>query len=286
MYGALLNNRLVYAVEEAEKICLQKNSKHANYYCPRCGQQVVLVMAQVKIAFFKHIKKIRQEGEGYEHQTSKKLIKSALTAAGFQAELEVPLAEGNLRADILVADKFAVEVQCAPISDQEFEHRHQLYRQIGLLDLWMVGSRHWLTHKFKHTQLKFLRRNQRWGTYLLEIHLDVRQIHLKYNLKLYPVSQRARFYLQKFPLDELGVAKLWEFAPAITAYQESEQLILQERKYLKNQVMHKTKLGIAVAQKLYQLHMTIDQLPSSAFKYRNPGQASSVLNFLAQKNAN
>ena len=53
-----------------------------------------------------------------------------MTAAGFPAEVEIPLAEGQLRADVLATAKLAFEVQCAPLSQQEFNHRHQLYQKL------------------------------------------------------------------------------------------------------------------------------------------------------------
>lgn len=171
MYAAMLNKKLVLAVDEA---CLvnarQKKLNRDNYHCPHCNKKVILVMSEQKAAFFKHLVKYSNlMGEKEEHHQSKMLLKSALTAAGFPAEVEIPLAEGQLRADVLATAKLAFEVQCAPLSQQEFNHRHQLYQKIGVKDIWIVGQRHYLKRRLKRTQLIFFRQNKAWGNYYLEI---------------------------------------------------------------------------------------------------------------------
>ena len=64
--------------------------------------------------------------------------------AGYQAKMEVNLAYRQLRADILMQNSISFEIQCSPISDIEFDHRHNLYEKIGIKDVWVVGRRHFL----------------------------------------------------------------------------------------------------------------------------------------------
>ena len=78
-------------------------------------------------------------GEKEEHHQSKMLYKAALTAAGFDAAVEIPLADGQLRADVLVAENLAFEIHCAPLSDAEFKHRHSLYQKIGVMNI-LLGT--------------------------------------------------------------------------------------------------------------------------------------------------
>lgn len=53
MYAAMLNKKLVLAVDEA---CLvnarQKKLNRDNYHCPHCNKKVILVMSEQKAAFF------------------------------------------------------------------------------------------------------------------------------------------------------------------------------------------------------------------------------------------
>ncbi len=67
---------------------------------------MILIVSEQKAAFFKHISSYGSAlGEKEEHHLSKMLLKSALTAAGFNAQVEIPLADGQLRADVLASKK-------------------------------------------------------------------------------------------------------------------------------------------------------------------------------------
>lgn len=105
MYAAMLNKKLVLAVSEAYLVnSKQKKLNQEIYRCPHCNKKVILIMSERKAAFFKHLINYNNlMGEKEEHHQSKMLLKSALTAAGFDATVEVPLAEGQLRADVLVS---------------------------------------------------------------------------------------------------------------------------------------------------------------------------------------
>nr|WP_240409220.1 competence protein CoiA family protein [Lactobacillus crispatus] len=211
----MLNKKLVLAVDEA---CLvnarQKKLNRDNYHCPHCNKKVILVMSEQKAAFFKHLVKYSNlMGEKEEHHQSKMLLKSALTAAGFPAEVEIPLAEGQLRADVLATAKLAFEVQCAPLSQQEFNHRHQLYQKIGVKDIWIVGQRHYLKRRLKRTQLIFFRQNKAWGNYYLEINPQRNRFCLKYNVLEEPVANKLVYQSKSFVLDELGIKEFWSFKP-------------------------------------------------------------------------
>lgn len=158
MYAAMLNKGLVLAVNEAYLVNSNQKKLNQDFYrCPHCNKKVILIMSERKAAFFKHLISYNNlMGEKEEHHQSKMLLKSALTAAGFNAAVEMPLADGQLRADVLVSKKLAFEAQCAPLNKNEFRHRHALYHKIGVTDIWIVGKRHYLKKRLKQTQLIFL----------------------------------------------------------------------------------------------------------------------------------
>lgn len=283
MYAAFLNKKLVLAVNEARLIRNKiKNINEEKYLCPRCHKRVILIMSQNKIAFFKHLLHYNKTaGEKEEHRNAKLLLKSAFTAAGLVAKTEVPLAAGQLRSDVLVSRKLALEVQCAPLSKQEFVHRHQLYKKIKILDLWIVGSRHYLTKKIKTGQLIFFRKNERWQDYYLEIDVKKNILRLKYNIKQAPISRLIVYQIATFTLDENGIKNFWQYHPNNKQYSPHP---VSQKRYLQKQIKQKTKFGLMVATQMYQLGIKIDDLPESVFNtWRIPGELDQISQYLKNK---
>ncbi|WEV51723.1 competence protein CoiA family protein [Lactobacillus sp. ESL0731] len=275
MYAALLNKQLVLAATEAAQI---KNKARKNYSCPRCHQRVQLIKT-AQGAYFKHLtRSTNMMGEKEEHALSKFLLKEALREAGFHAQLEIPLAKGQLRADVLANSQLAFEVQCAPLSLAEFNHRHQLYSEIGAVDVWVVGRRHYLQRQIKKSQLIFFRKNQLWHDYYLEINPKRRQLILKYNVLLEPVTSRVHYQMMTFALSAQGLRHLWYFRPQLKAYQVNSAA---QRRYLARQLMQKTKTGQSIATALYVKKMTLDDLPEKVFtEMRHVDQLNNVLAYL------
>lgn len=282
MYAALLKHQLVLAQTEALAVLSgQKQLNADEYRCPRCQQRMILVLSEEKSSFFKHFTLInKQAGEKWEHQQSKLLLKTALAAAGFKAHCEVPLAAGQLRADVLASPNLAFEVQCAPLSLAEFKHRHQLYQQIKVLDIWVVGRRHFLKTKLKQTQLQYLRCNQRWGCYLLEILPQQQRLRLRYNIWQASISRRLVWQTQSWSLDDHGLQQLWHFQPRLVKFPAKADA---EKKYLQQQVQTKSNLGLKISEQLYQKRITLDQIPVTVFEeWRHPGAISPLVKFLEQ----
>ena len=280
MYAAMLNKKLVLAVSEAYLVnSRQKRLNQEIYRCPHCNKKVILIVSENKAAFFKHLNSYTNlMGEKEEHYQSKMLFKSALTAAGFNAEVEIPLAEGQLRADVLAANNLAFEIQCAPLSDAEFKHRHSLYRKIGITDIWIVGQRHYLKRSLKQTQLIFFRQNKKWGNYYLEVNPTKNCFYLKYNVLQEAVTSKLRYQTKHFALDEIGIKEFWVFRPKLKTYTSNP---VNQRKYIQRQIKQKSKLGLKVAEMLYQQQLSIDDLPNSIFvKFRNPGDENILINYL------
>lgn len=283
MYAAMLNKKIVLAVSEAYLVNKgQKKLNWDNYRCPHCNKKVILIVSEQKAAFFKHISSYGSAlGEKEEHHLSKMLLKSALTAAGFNAQVEIPLADGQLRADVLASKKLAFEVQCAPLSTAEFNHRHNLYKTIGVMDIWIVGQRHYLKRNLKDTQLIFFRKNKKWGNYYLEVNPKRNYFCLKYNVLQEPLTKKLVYQTKYFALDEVDLRTFWNFRPLKRKY------VLQkasQREYLIKQIRQKSKLGLRIGQMLYERKMTVTDLPDSLFQvWRDPGEEDSVTKFLRKK---
>ena len=278
MYAALLNDTLVLAVEEA-KLTKSNNKVKKHYFCPHCEREVQLVYKDEQ-SYFKHIpSKVNLSGENEEHAQSKRILTQALRAVHFNAQTEVNLANGQLRADILAASNLAFEIQCAPLNKSEFRHRHFLYRQIGVKDIWIVGKRHFLRQNIKKSQLIFFRRNNFWREYYLEIDPFKKIIRLKYNVLLEPLTNKVHFQEEKFDISAKGLKKLWHFQPSLHKYHVNPK---QQRRYLQMQLVHKNLKGMQIANLLYKKRQTIDDLPPWVFnsfrRINSPDNVSKYLN--------
>ncbi|MGP3401012.1 competence protein, partial [Lactobacillus crispatus] len=54
-----------------------------------------------------------------------------------------------------------------------------------------------------------------------------------------------------------------------------------QRKYLRQQIMQKKKLGLKIGEMLYERKLTLDDLPDKVFAtWRNPGERDRVSDFL------
>ena len=145
MYAAILNQKLVLAINEAEQVSKGlKKLNQESYLCPSCRHRMILILSEEKKPFFKHFYQVKGTGEKEEHLQAKQLLCTALKANGFRADIEVPLLDQQLRADVLVENRLSFEVQCAPLSGAEFAHRHALYKKLQIKDIWIVGKRHYL----------------------------------------------------------------------------------------------------------------------------------------------
>ena len=278
MYAALLNDTLVLAVEEA-KLTKSNNKLKKHYFCPHCEREVQFVYKDEQ-SYFKHIpSKVNLSGENEEHAQSKRILTQALRAVHFNAQTEVNLANGQLRADILAASNLAFEIQCAPLNKSEFRHRHFLYRQIGVKDIWIVGKRHFLRQNIKKSQLIFFRRNNFWREYYLEIDPFKKIIRLKYNVLLEPLTNKVHFQEEKFAISAKGLKKLWHFQPSLHKYHVNPK---QQRRYLQMQLVHKSLKGMQIANLLYKKRQTIDDLPPWVFnsfrRINSPDNVSKYLN--------
>lgn len=279
MYAALVNEKLVTAYEEYSLLPNYQQLNTKIYRCPRCKKRVILIVSQSKAPFFKHYNVSQGKGEKEEHALSKQMLCTALVGAGYQAKMEVNLAYRQLRADILMQNSISFEIQCSPISDIEFDHRHNLYEKIGIKDVWVVGLRHFLHQQLRESQKKFLRFNQQWGWYYLEINPYEADISLKYNILLSPISRKLKYQIKKFSLDDLGIRKFFNFVPYLKRYSLPD--VQFQRQYLHKKIQQKTGYGLQVAQLLYENRKSVEDIPVEILtQYYLPKQNCPLVQYL------
>ncbi len=284
MYAAILNKKLVLAVNEAEQVSKGLKILNRDYYtCPSCKHRMILIISEEKMPFFKHFHQLKGTGEKEEHSQAKNLLCTALKANGIQADVEVTLLDQQLRADVLVANKLSFEVQCAPLSEAEFNHRHNLYKKLHIKDIWIVGKRHYLKNKLNHSQEIFLRYSRKWQWYYLEINPFNCVITLKYNILKAALSTEVEYAVKTFPLDEKGIFDLFTFTPSGKVKSKFSR-IQDQKLYLQKQIAQKSKLGLEIGALLYQLHYSVADIPNELFsKLREPKEQSPIIIFLQKK---
>lgn len=154
------NDKYIWATQAIKGEC---------YFCPACGEQVILRQGKSNISHFAHFSSNdcldNQEGETYEHLLGKQQIFEWALNNEWQPELEVYLPEIKQRADLLLTindQKVALEFQCSPLTLQRLSERNQGYASLNYKFWWILGSsyqrliNHYSAQKFiqlHHNQL-------------------------------------------------------------------------------------------------------------------------------------
>ena len=122
--------------------------------CPGCGGTVTLHAGQVRARHFAHLPGAvcshpMPEPETAEHRAGKLRLAEWLRGCLPEAEIiiEAFLEMTGQRADVLAVlpgrgrrRRFAFEFQCANLAAREWRRRHELYREAGYEDLWVLGG--------------------------------------------------------------------------------------------------------------------------------------------------
>lgn len=278
MYAALVNEELVLAVDA------KYDRNIGEYICPKCGKMLQLICGSQATPYFRHNSVVVRSSETIEHYYGKKTIKTALDALGLDAKLEVPIADDQLRADVLVTTKdrqIGIEFQCATLSKREYTLRHSLYEESKITDLWVLGKRHFMKNHIKAIHLLAMQYFYYWGDYIIELDILKNKIRLRYNIQQNDLTKFARCQTQTFSFDEYGIKKLLLFKPDKVKKYRVEQY--QAREELERQIIRQTKLGRKVAEECYLRHIDITDIPDEYFVgYREAGIECQLLEMLRQ----
>ncbi len=137
--------------EEASLTELQRWSHERLLHCPNC-RGIVHVRGgpekrtQLHFAHQKGECAWSTESESVRHMRGKLVLAQWLRDQFPRATvtLEERLPEPNRIADIFMqlpdGRRWALEFQCAPLDLAEWQHRHNAYRQAGIIDTWIIGN--------------------------------------------------------------------------------------------------------------------------------------------------
>ncbi len=126
MYFAINDNKLRVYADEAEK--------DENYYCPVCGNKVLLKRGDINAAHFAHEK--NECADRWNYDMSEWHIRMQELFPVENREVIVTYKGVKHRADIL-KNGIVIEFQHSPISAEEFCERNDFYRNAGYKIAWV-----------------------------------------------------------------------------------------------------------------------------------------------------
>lgn len=144
--------------ETGKKFCLgnenQKEElkilrKKEKFFCPVCGESVLLKLGDHRIPHFSHKKGSNctdfYERESVYHMEGKLQLYQWLIRQKIPAELEFYDKKIKQRPDIMFiynGIKYALEYQCSVISEADFIKRTNTYLKSGYEPIWIIGGKH------------------------------------------------------------------------------------------------------------------------------------------------
>ena len=137
---------MLIAVHNDQLVLAENAKSDMAYYCPGCGQGVILRRGKHKITHYAHKKGNDcgfSEGETLEHLKGKEQIYQWAQKHHWNPQLEVYFPTITQRPDILLeinGQTVAVEFQCSPLSLEKLLARNEGYRQLRIPVWWILGS--------------------------------------------------------------------------------------------------------------------------------------------------
>ena len=191
MYWAYNDHRQLVAAAQAHSGQI--------YWCPQCGAVVRVRRGRVNRAYFAHksVPTGASREETDQHVAGKHQLVTLVRQAGYSAELEHALPASRQRPDIL-AGRWALEYQCAPLSAATYRHRMRGYQQAGVAVLWLLGSRYVLKRTLSRQTAQFLRWRPQLGWHLTYYDVSRQRLGVAYDLWQVPfLPLRVRWFWTK-----------------------------------------------------------------------------------------
>lgn len=147
LVAKMKNGREFSLGERWEKNQLHQLRETEKFFCPICGEIVILKLGDKRIWHFSHQKEAscpqNYERESAYHMAGKLQLYHWLTGKGLAAVLEEFIPNCRQRADIAFkvgSKKYAIEYQCSPISEVLFKARTKGYFSSGITPIWIMGG--------------------------------------------------------------------------------------------------------------------------------------------------
>ena len=134
--------KAIRSKDRAKVYAFRVEKAEAPFFCPECGEHLVVRKGQKKIHHFAHHPGAhcrRLAGESYEHLLAKQAIFESLVRYPFVTDLELEKNLGCSVADVyakIYGAPVAVEIQKSYLSIEDIRRRTLNYHKLGIAVLW------------------------------------------------------------------------------------------------------------------------------------------------------
>ncbi|MFP7295790.1 competence protein CoiA [Neobacillus niacini] len=183
------------------------------FSCPVCGEAVSLKLGNQRIYHFAHrsgtICKDFYESETIYHMEGKLQLFHWLKRQQIQAELEYYDPIIGQRPDVMFyyeGNKYALEYQCSPITEEIFIKRTNAYCQHNYIPLWIIGGKHIKAKRsnifsLSNFQYFFIRETKDRQLILPSYCPEEKQFHILSSIIPYSVKNTLANHFQSFIQD-------------------------------------------------------------------------------------
>ncbi|MBH4694863.1 competence protein CoiA [Staphylococcus aureus] len=152
---------LVALNEEKERVLATTALRKTQYFCPVCGKQVILKRGLKVISHFAHKHLAEQKcfnNETIKHYKSKLILAQMIQQQGCKVEIEPFLKEIKQIPDILINNKYVIELQYSPIPYKQILQRTEGLKKMGYKVSWLLNDVDYCHNKvkFNHFQSMFI----------------------------------------------------------------------------------------------------------------------------------
>ena len=141
------NKQAIILFQLLPKRDIQELKAH-NYYCPQCGELVIIKAGAIKTPHFAHKRQTACDGqfserESVAHLIGKQQLYSWLQSKKVSVRLEATIPQLMQRPDILATvhnKQYALEFQCSTISEQLFYERTAGYVPCDIEPIWILKN--------------------------------------------------------------------------------------------------------------------------------------------------
>lgn len=198
---------LIYLTDDFNRQDLLIMRKLHQFYCPDCGNIVLLKIGDIKIPHFAH-KSLSNcgssEQESLLHLQGKILLHQFFVNKEIPVEIESYLPDIRQRADIVVDRHTVIEYQCSPIPPSDVLRRSAAYSSYGLEFIWIAGSKENMENRIQIFRIREYQRemllNHNRSNYLLHLNPETKQFQYFSNL-FYISGNKWAGKLTTLPLD-------------------------------------------------------------------------------------
>lgn len=139
---------LVALDKNGERIFAKYATKEEDYFCPLCGEKVILRQSEIVIPHFAH--KASSKCDSWTSDMSEWHMRMQNRYPDEWQEIVVEHNGEKHRADVL-HDNIVIEFQHSPISSKEYQKRNKFYMDAGYTLIWVFDARKWsISHGHKY----------------------------------------------------------------------------------------------------------------------------------------